>query len=55
LMEVVADPEFLAEAEKSQLEISPVSGEQLQAIVQEIVDTPADIVEKYKAAVTPKG
>jgi tripartite-type tricarboxylate transporter receptor subunit TctC len=55
LMEVAADPEFLAEAEKSQLEISPVSGEKLQTMVQEIVNTPPDIVEKYKAAVTPKG
>jgi len=51
LMEVVKDPGFLAEAEKAQLEISPVTGEELQTIVQEIVDTPKDIVEKYKAAV----
>jgi tripartite-type tricarboxylate transporter receptor subunit TctC len=54
LMDVVKDPEFLAEAEKSTLEISPVTGEKLQTTVQEIVSTPADIVEKYKAAVTPK-
>ena len=33
---------------------SPVTGEKLQAIVQDIVSTPSDIVEKYKAAVTPK-
>ena len=51
LMEVVKDPGFLAEAEKAQLEISPVTGEELQTIVQEIVDTPKDIIEKYKAAV----
>ena len=52
LMAVVKDPEFLAEAEKAKLEISPVSGEKLQEIVRELIATPADIVEKYKAAVT---
>ena len=51
LMDVVKDPKFLAEAETSQLEISPVSGEKLQAIVQDIVNAPSDVVEKYKAAV----
>lgn len=54
LMDVVKDPEFLAEAEKSQLEISPVSGEKLQAIVQDIVNAPPDVIEKYKAAVKVK-
>jgi len=54
LMEVVADPEFVAEAEKAQLEISPVPGEKLQAMVRDLIATPPDIVEKYKAAVTPK-
>jgi tripartite-type tricarboxylate transporter receptor subunit TctC len=51
LMDVVKDPEFLAEAEKAQLEISPVPGEKLQAIVQELIATPPDVVAKYKAAV----
>ena len=32
-METMKDKEFLAEAEKSQLEITPVSGEELQALV----------------------
>lgn len=54
LVDVVKDPEFLAEAEKSALEISPVPGEKLQAIVQEIVSAPAETVEKYKAAVRPR-
>jgi tripartite-type tricarboxylate transporter receptor subunit TctC len=54
LMEVVKDPEFVAEAEKAQLEISPVPGEKLQAMVRDLIATPPDIVEKYKAAVTPR-
>lgn len=54
LMEVVKDPEFIADAEKAKLEISPVSGEKLQALVENLVATPADIVEKYKQAVSRK-
>jgi tripartite-type tricarboxylate transporter receptor subunit TctC len=54
LMDVVKDPEFLADAEKAQLEISPVPGEKLQALVENLVSTPADIVEKYKRAVSRK-
>jgi tripartite-type tricarboxylate transporter receptor subunit TctC len=54
LMDVVKDPEFVAEAEKAQLEISPVPGEKLQAIVKDLVATPPDIVEKYKQAVSRK-
>jgi tripartite-type tricarboxylate transporter receptor subunit TctC len=54
LMEVVKDPEFVGEAEKAQLEISPVSGEKLQTMVRDLIATPPDIVEKYKAAVTPR-
>ena len=50
-MEVVKDPGLLADAEKSRLEISPVSGEELQKIVQELIATPQGIVEKYKAAI----
>jgi tripartite-type tricarboxylate transporter receptor subunit TctC len=54
LMQVVKDPEFVAEAEKAQLEISPVPGEKLQTMVRDLIATPPDIVEKYKAAVTPR-
>ncbi len=41
LMDVVKDPEFVAEAEKAQLEISPVPGEKLQAIVKDLGGHPA--------------
>ena len=51
LMAAVKDADFLAEAEKSQLEIGPVPGEKLQAMVRDMMATPPDIVEKYKAAV----
>jgi len=51
LMETVKDPEFLADVEKAQLEISPIPGEKLQQMVKNLVATPPDIVEKYKRAV----
>jgi hypothetical protein len=40
------DKEFLAEAEKAKLEIAPVSGADVQKLVQEIYATPPDIVRK---------
>jgi tripartite-type tricarboxylate transporter receptor subunit TctC len=51
LMETVKDPEFLADTEKAQLEVSPIPGEKLQQMVKDLVATPPDIVEKYKKAV----
>jgi hypothetical protein len=43
---VLADPEFLAEAEKLKLEITPVSGERVQGIVRDIYATPRAVVDK---------
>jgi tripartite-type tricarboxylate transporter receptor subunit TctC len=40
------DPEFLAEAEKSKMDLSISTGEQSQAIAAAIVDTPADVVQR---------
>jgi tripartite-type tricarboxylate transporter receptor subunit TctC len=42
-MSALADQEFLAEAAKMKLEINPVSGEAVQAIVQEVYQTPKAI------------
>ncbi|MBV9742007.1 MAG: hypothetical protein JOZ30_20365, partial [Hyphomicrobiales bacterium] len=35
-METMADAEFLAEAEKAKLEITPVAGEKLESLVLEV-------------------
>jgi tripartite-type tricarboxylate transporter receptor subunit TctC len=43
------DPEFLAEAAKIKLNIDPLSGAEVQKIVQEIYATPPEIVERAKA------
>jgi hypothetical protein len=44
------DPEFRKEVEKLDLDLDPVSGEEVQKIVRAIVATPADIVQKVQAA-----
>ena len=36
------DPEFLAEADKLKIEIDPLTGEQVAALIEEIYKTPAD-------------
>jgi tripartite-type tricarboxylate transporter receptor subunit TctC len=45
-MATMKDRDFLADAEKAQLEIRPVSGEDIQKLVAEIYATPAPIVER---------
>lgn len=40
------DTDFVAEAKKAKLDLEPVSGEELQKIVQEIVDTPPAIAHR---------
>lgn len=50
----MTDPEFIAEAKKIDLDINPVSGEQLQKVVEEIVNAPKAAVEKLaKIIATP--
>lgn len=44
------DPAFRKEVEQLDLELDPVSGEEVQKIVRAIVETPADIVQKVQAA-----
>jgi tripartite-type tricarboxylate transporter receptor subunit TctC len=44
------DPAFLAEADKLQIEILPMTGEALQKLVGELASTPPDIVARVKAA-----
>jgi tripartite-type tricarboxylate transporter receptor subunit TctC len=44
------DPAFIADAAQLQLELSPVTGEEVQALVTKLADTPADIVARVRAA-----
>ena len=45
-METLQDREFLAEAARTKLEINPVSGERVQAIVAEVYQTPKSVTTK---------
>ncbi len=45
-MDTMKDPEFLVEAEKAQIEITPVSGEAIQKLIKEVYDTPKEVSEK---------
>jgi hypothetical protein len=45
-MDTMKDKDFLAEAEKAGLEITPVPGEQIQKLVQEVYNTPPEIAKK---------
>jgi tripartite-type tricarboxylate transporter receptor subunit TctC len=42
------DPEFMDEIKKRKWEVSPVSGEELQALANEVVDQPADVTAGLK-------
>ena len=48
-MDTMKDKDFLVDAEKAQMEITPVPGDQLQTLVKEIYATPPDIVQKAAA------
>jgi tripartite-type tricarboxylate transporter receptor subunit TctC len=52
--ETMKDPAFLADAEKSQLEVNPVSGEELQKLVADIYKTPPEIAKQAAALLAPK-
>jgi tripartite-type tricarboxylate transporter receptor subunit TctC len=46
---MVKDPEFIAEAQKLRVELGPLSGEELQKIVESVQDLPPDLVDKLKS------
>jgi tripartite-type tricarboxylate transporter receptor subunit TctC len=45
------DPEFVAEAQKLRLELSPMNGEQVQKIVDEMTSVSPAAIERFKEAV----
>ena len=42
------DPDFIADAAKLQLDVDPMTGEQVQALVGELSHTPADVVTRVR-------
>ena len=51
-MATMKDPEFLAEAEKQQADISPMHGVEVQRLTQAVLDTPPALLEKVRIAMT---
>lgn len=49
-MDTMHDPDFLADARKSRLDIDPVPGEKLDALMREMYQTPPDIARKAAEA-----
>jgi tripartite-type tricarboxylate transporter receptor subunit TctC len=52
---MVKDPAFLAEAEREHFDINPVSGEEMQKIVQEIVATPKSTGDRLQQIIGAVG
>lgn len=47
---MIKDPQFLADAQKSKLEVEPIAAEAVDKVVSLIVNTPADIKARYAQA-----
>jgi tripartite-type tricarboxylate transporter receptor subunit TctC len=47
-MRAMADPELIAEAKKRQLDPTPSSGGELEALAKEVIAQPRDVVERMK-------
>jgi tripartite-type tricarboxylate transporter receptor subunit TctC len=49
----MSDPQFLADAEKARIAITPLSGAKVQEIVQKLYATPKAIIERAKQVIKP--
>jgi tripartite-type tricarboxylate transporter receptor subunit TctC len=52
--EMMMDPAYLDDSRKAALDVTPVAGAKVQAVVSDLVHTPPDIVTKAKLAMEPK-
>lgn len=52
--DTMKDPQFLDEAKKARLDLSPISGEELEQAVQGIYDAEPEVVAKLKEILLPK-
>jgi tripartite-type tricarboxylate transporter receptor subunit TctC len=51
--ETMADPQFLADANKLRIDVAPLSGVRVQQVVQELYDAPHEVVELARKAINP--
>ena len=54
LMATLADPAFLAEAEKRKMEIEPVGGEDLAALMRDAYAMPRAVIDRVKKYMSPE-
>ena len=52
-MATMADPEFLADAAKTKLEIHPKDGATVAALVKSMYSSPPELVERMRKALRP--
>jgi len=50
LLETMKDPQFLAEATKAQIDISPMTGEEVEALIARLSSAPPAVIERAKQA-----
>jgi hypothetical protein len=48
------DPAYLAEADKLKVDVEPLTGEQVAALVEQVARTPAETVARVRAAMEHK-
>jgi tripartite-type tricarboxylate transporter receptor subunit TctC len=51
---MMKDPEFLAEAEKQKMDISPSTGEQAQAVAEAMLKASPKVIERARALLGAK-
>ena len=51
----IADPAFLAEAEKRRLEIDPTKWDEMESLAKEVMVTPPDVVARMRKAARATG
>jgi hypothetical protein len=54
-MAAMHDPELLADAKKQRLEINPIAGEEVQALVAKVYTMPPEVIARAKDALVYKG
>ncbi len=53
-MKTVNSPDYLEEAKKMRLDTSPMSGEEVQKLIEKIYATPPDVVKAVRAIMSPQ-
>jgi tripartite-type tricarboxylate transporter receptor subunit TctC len=53
-MQMMESPDFLAEAKTLSLDVSPLSGEEVQALVRKVYETTSEIILPVRAIMTFK-